>query len=155
MSQLHLDAVGDRSATLVAPLPAVEPTAEPTAIVFRDGLPGFEACRRFALLVSDATAPLRRLDALDGPPASFLGIDPRLAMSGYRCDLREPDRRRLEATPATPLVWLALVAVETDGTVTVNLRAPVVINPDRMIGRQVLSDDAAHAVRHVLLQPEP
>jgi flagellar assembly factor FliW len=155
MSQLHLDAVADGAATPVAPPPTAEPTAEPTAIVFRDGLPGFEACRRFALLVSDATAPLRRLDALDGPPASFLGIDPRLVMSEYRCALREPDRLRLEATSTTPLVWLALVAVETDGTVTVNLRAPVVINPDRMIGRQVLSDDAAHAVRHVLLQPEP
>jgi len=52
-------------------------------------------------------------------------------------------------------VWLALVTVEVDGTVVANLRAPLVINPDRMLGRQVLPNDSAYPIRHVMVRPEP
>jgi flagellar assembly factor FliW len=121
------------------------------AIAFPDGIPGFEACRRFVLLVSDATAPLQRLESVDGPAASFVGIDPRLVMPGYRCRLSATDLRNLQAEEETPLVWLALVIVEADGTVAVNLRAPIVINPARMTGRQVLPNDGLYPVRHVVV----
>ncbi len=125
------------------------------AIAFPDGVPGFEACRRFVLLSSDTAAPLQRIDAVEGPCASFLCIDPRLVVSGYRCPLGPADARRLDAGDAARLVWLALVTVEGDGTVVANLRAPIVINPDRMRGCQVVPNDSEYAIRHVMVRPEP
>lgn len=120
------------------------------AIAFPDGIPGFETCRRFVLLASEATAPLQRLEAVDGPAAAFVGIDPRLVVPGYRCRLSPADLRSLQAREDTPLVWLALVTVEADRTIAVNLRAPVVVNPERMTGRQVLPNDGLYPVRHVI-----
>jgi flagellar assembly factor FliW len=123
------------------------------AIAFPDGIPGFEACRRFVLLTADSLAPLRRLEAIEGPPAAFLGIDPRLVMDGYRCRLSENDMRALGADADSTLLWFAIIS-EADGVLSANLRAPIVINPQRMIGRQVLPDDGLYPIRHVLTPPK-
>lgn len=150
-----------RSASPAAPFPAAAPDAAAratpsersavAAIAFPDGIPGFEACRRFVLLASEVLTPLQRIDSIDGPPASFLCIDPSRVVPGYAAGPAPGDLQRLEATENTPLLWLALVAVETDGTVVANLRAPIAINPDRMIGRQILPNDTTYAIRHVVM----
>ena len=120
------------------------------AVTFPDGIPGFEACRSFVLLAADSIAPLQRLEAIEGPEAAFLGIDPRLVLASYRCRLTEADLGALGADSGTTLLWFAIISAEADGTLVANLRAPIVINPQRMIGRQVLPDDGLYPIRHVL-----
>jgi flagellar assembly factor FliW len=129
--------------------PDVQAGLARNAIAFPDGIPGFEACRRFVLLSADSLAPLRRLEAIEGPPAAFLGIDPRLVMDSYRCRLSENDMRALGADADSTLLWFAIIS-EADGVLSANLRAPIVINPQSMIGRQVLPDDGLYPIRHVL-----
>ena len=142
--------------TAALPLPDQQPPSDDVreglarnAISFPDGIPGFEACRRFVLLTSDALAPLQRLESIAGPPAAFLGIDPRLVLEGYGCRLSEIDLRALGAAGETTLLWFAIIS-EADGVLYANLRAPIVINPQRMIGRQVLPDDGRYPIRHPL-----
>lgn len=139
------------------PVPAETPALSPdvqeglarNAISFPDGIPGFEACRRFVLLTSDALAPLQRIESIEGPPAAFIGIDPRLVLESYRCRLTESDLRALGADNETTLLWFSILS-EVDGVLSANLRAPIVINPQRMIGRQVLPDEGLYPIRHVL-----
>jgi flagellar assembly factor FliW len=121
---------------------------------FPAGLPGFEECRSFVLMATDDDAPLHYLTSVDGPGATFLVIDPRDVDASYRCELTDADARRLGASRDTTLVWLALVTIEGTGTVTVNLRAPVVINPRMMVGQQVIPHQGTYPVRHVLVQAE-
>jgi flagellar assembly factor FliW len=114
-------------------------------IDFPAGIPGFETCRRFVLVISDELKPLAYLRALDPPEASFLTVDPVLIEPAYDLTLREFERARLGATVDDKLVWLSLVTI-LNGTATANLRAPVVINPRRMIGCQFIRDDRDYAV---------
>ena len=93
-----------------------------------------------------------RTTSVEGPAASFLTIDPRRVQQGYRCQLSEADRHALRVVDDARLLWLALVTVEVDGTVAVNLRAPVVINPDEMLGQQVIPYESLYPLRHVLLK---
>jgi flagellar assembly factor FliW len=131
-----------------------EPAVDPKNVVrFPDGLPGFEACRRFVVISSDDVAPMQYLHAIEGPAASFLVMDPSLALPNYRFELSASDRKRLEVADTTALVWLAIVTVTDDGGATVNLRAPVVINPDSMIGCQVMPHQCVYPLRHVLAEP--
>ena len=51
---------------------------------------------------------------------------------------------------AAPLLWLALVTVDAGQGPSVNLRAPVVINPARMVGCQVMPHDSLYPLRHPL-----
>ena len=117
---------------------------------FPQGIPGFEACRHFVLVSSSETAPLHCLHGVGGPPVSFIGIDPRWVLPDYPCELTESDRLRLGNPGSGPLVWLALVTLGIDGSATVNLRAPVVINPERMIGCQLVPHDSPYPLRHTL-----
>ena len=119
-------------------------------VAFPEGLPGFEACRGFVVLASESTAPLQSLMATEGPDASFLALDPKVVLPEYRYQLSEADLARLHATPDVPLLWLALVAVDADGAVTVNLRAPIVINPASMVGYQLMPHDCLYPLRFLL-----
>jgi flagellar assembly factor FliW len=56
---------------------------------------------------------------------------------------------RLGATDETALVWLAIVTVSDDGLFA-NLRAPVVVNPARMLGFQLVPSDSVYPLRHPL-----
>ena len=114
-----------------------------------DGLPGFEACRRFLLLSSPTLEPLTCLQGLDAPTPSFLVVDPRFVDPDYSCRLDDLQRRRLGATLDSPLLWLAIVRVDDNGS-TVNLRAPLVVNPDRMCGLQLLAGHDDYDTNHPL-----
>jgi flagellar assembly factor FliW len=121
------------------------------ALHFPVGIPGFEQCRRFVVLSSTAMAPVECLHAVDGPPASFLVIDPRLVLPDYRCMLSGPDKERLGVTDdRQPLLWLSIVTVLDDNSASVNLRAPIVINPERMTGFQVVPYDSLYPVKFML-----
>ena len=128
---------------------------DPKAVVsFPDGLPGFELCRSFVLISSPDMEPLQQLRSVDGPEASFIGIDPKRILPNYRCELGEFDRERLGATDDAVLLWLAIIGIDADGTTTANLRAPVVINPENMTGRQVMPHRCLYALRHVITEIE-
>ncbi len=120
-------------------------------VSFPAGLPGFEECRRFVVLSSRELEPFKLLQSVEGPTASFLGVDPRRAFPDYRCVLSDVDRARLGAPGETDLVWLAVVTVQADETI-VNLRAPVVINPARMVGYQLMPSNSLYPLRYELTQ---
>lgn len=130
----------------------VDDAAEGTqdVVSFPCGLPGFESCRSFVMRSAEA-APFQWLSAVTGTPASFLVIDPRRVLPTYRYTLNGTDRERLRASDGGSLLWLAIVLVEADGTIAVNLRAPVVINPESMIGLQVMPQDCVYPLRHVIV----
>jgi len=126
---------------------ATTPAGEQDAqiIEFPAGLPGFEGCRRFILVVSDELKPLAYLRSLDPPEPSFLTVDPLIIDPQYDLTLREFERARLGAAANEPLVWLSIVTI-LNGTATANLRAPVVLNPRRMVGCQFIRDDRDYSV---------
>ena len=120
-------------------------------IAFPAGLPGFEECRRFVVLSSRELDPFQCLQSVEGPSASFLAVDPRRAFPDYRCVLSDVDRVRLGEPDEASLVWLAVVTVSDDQTL-VNLRAPVVVNPTRMLGYQLMPSNSLYPLRFELAQ---
>jgi len=60
------------------------------------------------------------------------------------------DYRRLDADPGDPLLWLAIVRMGSSEDTCVNLRAPIVVNPRRMLAIQALPHDSAYRHDHPL-----
>lgn len=118
-------------------------------VTFPAGLPGFEECHRFVVLSARELEPFKCLQSVDGPTASFLAVDPRRALADYRCVLSDMDRSRLGEPDESRLVWLAIVTVQAEQTF-VNLRAPVVVNPDRMLGFQLMPSNSLYPLRFEL-----
>ena len=113
-------------------------------------LPGFESCHRYVLLSDPSLAPFMCLQGLDDPQPSFLTLAPRSIVPRYRQALNAAERRRLGARRREPLLWLSIVRVDGDRAFA-NLRAPVVINPRRMLGLQVLSADGDASLDYPLI----
>ena len=118
-------------------------------VSFPHGLPGFTECQSFVVFAADK-GDFQWLTSVQGPAASFLTIDPRRVDPTLRYALAPADMARLQATDETPLLWLGVVLVEPDGTVSVNLRAPIVINPAVMVGYQVMPQRSLYPIRHVI-----
>lgn len=116
---------------------------EPHVIAFPSGIPGFETCRRFVLIASSDLTPFSCLQALDPPRPSFLAIDPAALVRGWQCPV--PSEEAWFDAPARTLVWLAVVTVTAEDA-TANLRAPIVINPRRMIGCQLIRDESPYSM---------
>lgn len=124
---------------------------DPRDIVeFPDGLPGYEECRQFVLVTSPTLAPLQCLHSVGDHVASFLVTDPGLVCPEFERTLASADRDRLQATEDTPLLWLSILTVDADGAMHANLRAPVIINAERMVGSQVIPQHSAYPVRGAL-----
>jgi len=121
-------------------------------ISFPSGVPGFEACRKFVLLSSEDLGVFQCLRSIEGPVASFVVVDPRRVLPSYRTVLSQADLVRLGSIgEATPLLWLAIVTLEdTTGQAHVNLRAPIVINPQMMVGYQLMPSNSLYPLRHPL-----
>jgi flagellar assembly factor FliW len=121
-----------------------------SVINFDEGLPGFEAVRRFVIVASPALEPFTLVQSADGAEPSFLAIEPRLVDPSYASPLAESDMLRLGAEPKTPLLWLVLISMQPDGSATVNLKAPLVINPTTMRGLQLLVPHSQYPIDHPL-----
>lgn len=119
-------------------------------VTFVDGIPGFETCRRFLLLSAPSLEPLVCLQGLDETKPAFLAVDPRFVDPEYRCRVDDLQRRRLGASSDTPLLWLAIVRVAEGGEATVNLRAPLVVNAERMRALQLLAGHDEYDTDHRL-----
>lgn len=119
-------------------------------VTLTEALPGIDGCRRFFLLSSPSIEPLMCLQGIEGDRPAFLAIDPRLVDARYACRLDDLQRQRLAAGPEAPLLWLAIVRIAAGGDASVNLRAPIVINPETMRGLQLLAGHDQYAVDHRL-----
>ena len=119
-------------------------------INFDEGLPGFESIRRFVIVASPALEPFTLVQSADGAEPSFLAIEPRIIDPSYASPLSESDMLRLGAEPKTPLLWLVLISMRPDGSATVNLKAPLVINPMAMRGLQLVVPHSDYPIDYLL-----
>lgn len=144
MATVQGDARGDASQIGAVEVP------EGKVITFPEGIYGFEEKRRFALLAQDEDAPWCFVQALDEPDLSFVAMRPAAFFSDYEPEVPPGDRRALGLSPVQPALLLCLVSLLPEGRVAVNTRAPLVINPERRLGRQVILPDERYPVRFVL-----
>jgi flagellar assembly factor FliW len=122
-------------------------------VTFPAGLLGFADCCRFVLAdLPDRQVALKLLQSIDEPELAFLvlPLDPDQGPIG-RDDLRQACDELGVEWPL--LVALALVTVRPDpggARFSLNLRAPLLIDSRRQLGRQHVFAGEAYPLRHDL-----
>jgi flagellar assembly factor FliW len=102
-------------------------------IAFPEGLPGFESFRRFTLLPTSA-AGLYWLQSVEEPALAFLVVESRrIAPAAWP---EQPGALAIVTLPAGP------------GPATANLQAPILVDPVRITGRQVIAPESAWGTTH-------
>jgi flagellar assembly factor FliW len=127
--------------------------AQEEQIFHFDGLPGFADAKRFVLLRHHRDSPFEWLICVDDPELGFVVTDPRQFFPSYP-DRPSPELHRAIGQPSeAPIDLLAIVQLR-DGEPSLNLMAPLVLDPETHRGAQVILEGSAHELRTPLPKPK-
>lgn len=109
-------------------------------LLFPHGLIAFEDCRHWVLLSDADNDSLGWLQSVSRTEVALPVISPRRYVPGYQVRVARTQLQPLELDQFDQAFVLSIVS--KDGpSLTVNLKAPLVVNLDRRIGRQVITTD--------------
>ncbi len=126
---------------------------EEQVIDFPDGILGFDDVRKFILLdAHEENSPLKWLQAYDEPGLAFVIIRPVDFMREYELIVSMNDIEAVGADTAEHLIVFAIVTIPSNPSeMTANLQGPIIINPQKRLGRQAISLSDRYSVRHRIL----
>jgi flagellar assembly factor FliW len=122
---------------------------------FEEGLPGFNHCKRFVLVEEEANKPFGTLQCLDSEETSFVTVDPFFFFKEYEFELPDHATKELQLVSSQSLLIRVIVSWrESLGTATVNLVAPVILNTDKGLAKQIILSNTSYTARHRLFAQE-
>jgi flagellar assembly factor FliW len=121
-------------------------------LFFEEGLPGFQHLQFFQLLQVDPDAPFFVLQSTEDQEVQFYVIEPFVYFMDYEFTLPDQVKKDLNLVEDKHVVVLNIIAVQPDGQVTVNMKAPIVINQENRMAKQVILNDESYSVRQQLFQ---
>ncbi len=113
---------------------------ESAVVEFRAPIFGFEALSRFVLLSDDEAGPgLSWLQSLEEADTCFILLDPDEIGLDYRPEF-PPETMEALGAGERPIVRVIAVVPRDFHDTTVNLKSPILINPQKQWAAQVILD---------------
>ncbi len=125
----------------------------PDQVIHLPGLPGFPQARRFVLCGHDRGDAFGWLISADVEDLAFVVADPWAWFPDYSADLDTRHLRSLGVDSAHALEVLVIATITADG-VTLNLAAPLLVNPNTRSGQQVILERSAWGTREAIPKAE-
>lgn len=124
-------------------------------ISFPDGIVGFPEMKQF-LLIHDKEktgSSISWLQSIEEPTFALPVIDPLKVMENYNPVVEDELLSKLGDLKPENMLVLVTITVPADITrMTVNLKAPIVINAEENKAGQIIVDDEAYAVRYPIYE---
>lgn len=122
---------------------------ESEIISFNQGLPGFREYQQFILLSLDADLPLAVLQSTEEATIGFVVAFPFAFKQDYAFDLSDEDKEDLQIEKEEDVLTYSIVTLQENFVdSTINLLAPIIININKKLGKQiVLQDSEAYPLR--------
>ncbi|HHY34962.1 MAG TPA: flagellar assembly protein FliW [Firmicutes bacterium] len=119
-------------------------------ITFPTGLIGFPQFHRFVVVDRDGgRGVLKYLQCLDEPSLGFVTVDPRVVFADYAPEMPRQDLESIGISSLDEALLLCVVVVPPDiKKMTCNLRAPVVVNPETRMAKQIISISPEYETRY-------
>ncbi|MCM3079652.1 flagellar assembly protein FliW [Brevibacillus invocatus] len=124
----------------------------PVAITFPDGILGFEELRHFAI-VENETSALCWLQSLENSHIAFPIISPFLVHEEYAFELDDDALAKMDIKDLSDVMVYSIVTIpENIKEMTVNLRAPLLVNLNKCLGRQIVLRDERYPIKQEILR---
>ncbi|WP_339267569.1 flagellar assembly protein FliW [Paenibacillus sp. FSL R5-0470] len=117
---------------------------------FSKGIPGFDDETDFALISMEDTS-FWYLQSVKERELSFLLGDPFLFYPSYEFELPDIEAEELRIQ-SNVLIRCIITLKDQIEQSTINLLAPIVLNPDAKTGKQIVLHSAPYHTKHYLLQ---
>ncbi len=110
---------------------------------FPNGLPGFEELRRFVVITDKDTDPLRWLLSVEEPNIGF----PILEIGRVAPELtKEMSSDELKSSS----IFIVVTLSRDPEPMTVNLKAPVILNNAERTGKQIVINSDKYSTKHII-----
>ena len=133
-----------------------EVVLDPKCMVdFPDGIPGFEQYKKYVIVTIDKYVPFQWLQSLEEPHLSFPIIKPILLYPEYAPFIAQEElcTIRLESFEEADVYFITTVGAEPQD-VSVNMRAPLLLNREARLGKQCILADRSYSLKHPLVATE-
>jgi flagellar assembly factor FliW len=117
-------------------------------LLFPSGLFAFTHLRHWVLLADAENDAVGWLQSVADPQVAVAVVSPRRFVPHYQVRVNRGQLTTLDLSPNSPAYVLTVVSKEGD-QLAVNLKAPVIVNLDRRLGKQVVSTDD-QPLQHVI-----
>lgn len=125
---------------------------EDEIIIFEKSIPGFNDIKRFILKEIEGSS-FKLLQSIDDVTVGFVVISPFQVEENYEINLSEEVIKTLEIKEATDVLLYSLVTLNSKvEKITVNLKAPVVINVNNKKAEQFIIDKEKYKIKHPLMK---
>lgn len=109
-------------------------------LLFPHGIVGFEDYRHWILLADEDNDAVAWLQSAVRPDVALAVVSPRRFVADYRIRVNRSQLAPLELEDKDRAFVLCVVG-KNNGRLTLNLKAPLVINFNRRLGRQIVTND--------------
>lgn len=117
-------------------------------IRFEDGIIGFPSLKEYVLIESPAMPLVLWLQAVGNPEIAFPVAEPWFFKRDYKIVMNDADKHTLRFSEGDPLkTFLILTIPEDMNRMTVNMRAPIILNINQSTGTQAVLQDKTLEVR--------
>ncbi len=123
-------------------------------VQFIASIAGFPTCFRYALLpymqANGREDPaIRWLQAMDAPFHTFIVADPWSVAPEYAPEIADADAEQIDASsPTQTTVYGIMTVSHRDRELSINLRAPLIINQELRLAKQVVILNGEYTTHH-------
>jgi len=117
-------------------------------LLFPHGVIAFEDCQHWVLLADDGNDSLGWLQSVTRGEVALAVVSPRRYAPEYQVHVTRGQLASLELSHFDSAYVLSVVS-KSDDDLTLNLKAPLIINLDRRLGRQVITTDEQPVARQL------
>lgn len=128
-------------------------TNDEGVFIFHNGIPGFEEYTKFVFYKHDEQFSL--LQSAENEQLAFIVANPFLFFKDYEFELQTAEREELLIEGLDEVDIISIVTWGKDSAmVTINLVAPIVLNINKRLGKQVILNNTNYTTKHPLKKIE-
>jgi flagellar assembly factor FliW len=118
-------------------------------INFQEGLLGFENLKQFFVVDPGDSTLILWLQSIDDEKIAFPIIEPKIYKPDYVAKLLPADMNSVELESLSQAKIYSILTIPSDITLmSANLKAPIVINNEKKIAKQIVLQDSKLNVKH-------
>lgn len=126
---------------------------EEEIITFNKGIKGLEYLKKFIIADIKENPVFKILQSIEDEAVGLVIISPFEVKNNYEIDLKDDVTESLNISSSQEVILYNTVTLNSDvNKITVNLKAPIVINNNKKLGEQVIIDKEEYKIKHPLIE---
>ncbi|MBV4437195.1 flagellar assembly protein FliW [Clostridium tyrobutyricum] len=124
-------------------------------ITFKNGIPGFENLKKFILIPAEENSLFGILQSTEDANIGIVVASPFNVCKNYEFDIDDDKISELNIKDNKDVLVVNTVTLDSNiENITINLKAPIVINTKHNIGEQLILDNVDYPIKYPLFKGE-